>query len=663
MRELNLRSDFELFNWNKTTKRQKAYQAVTNRELTSHFDRSVWKEIVDHLKDLQSEMGLEWDSTYGSGINEWWIFTFADFTAKMFNAVTLNLKKDINTTLRWEWDEEYEGYLGRTFVKGCGLLRSQEGDTVYGSYILEIVNSLNKYIKICKGDADFRNLNSIVSAFNTSFDVTISSPVCAALEILQEEISSHSANLTNRSKRLLSSALVNSTYANARASLKYASNLFRARTISRTLCQAEISLELLYRNLRSLVISLATPNVNLKISNKKAVLSVDELSSFEDMVRLSFADTIDCIANIINETNEQAEINTQLPSKLEVNKVFDECFTALLELGEGFALSGNALSRSFASGTMFLQEKSEVASVVGSVLRIMRTSMDRLAIKGMRSSQSSRANISRKTMVSLPALVGEFEELNSLLRIYPPSLRVFLSTYLECTVGSSMWQSSEMWQGIAEHIDSAISSKQEHQAGLISRGIKGFDGIIDCVCGVSCQAIAMMLKDCVVSIVNRANYSVELERYRDSSNLSIDVELCMENISHLSTLRYDEYPQINTQFTSLENAIVEILEPFGVQINETFHTAISSLLVLRTANDTCLTDIRALSEEISAELANICLTYFENQTTSEMEINASMEFDPASWNNPEFRDDGLHIWQIYETTRTGDTLYLDKEDA
>lgn len=662
MRELNLRSDFELFSWNKTAKRQRSYQALVNRELTSHFDRSVWAEIVSHLKSLQNEMGIPWDNTYGSGLNEWWIFTFADFTAKMFNAVTLNIGKDINTNFRWEYDEGYEGYLGRKFVKGCGVLKSQEGDTVYGSYIIEIVKALNKYIRICKGEADFISANINASLFDTDFDVTLSNPIAAAMAKVEQAVASFSATISEAELINFAAHGWNTAQINGTATLKYASNLFRAKAISRTFADAEITLELLYRNMQAFILGSMTATPTLKISNKKSLLQTTLLGRSGGTVEMSFPLIADFITDLISQTHEACTLDNGSPISFGIDHTDRVAFDSLLELGSKLTFDESSVSTSHGIGELFMMEKSEVFAVLGAVLRIMGSKMTNTIARRMSSTQHSRANISRRAMASLPAIVGELEALDSELSIIPPTLRVFIATYLECTVAHTMWQSSEMAKGISTYFDSVIGSAQTDTADMIARGIKGIEAETGNVCSTYPELIALRLTDLECSIIGKAEAGAQLSRYRDSSNLSID-EVC-ESISDacLEPLHYDETPSVDEQFQSIAQAVVSAIEPFGAFVNETISEVFNGIITLRNAEDTIECDVRALSEDITAELANICLVNFTDAEASEATISAEMSFDEASWNNPEFMDDGLHIWQIYDTQQAADTLYLDKED-
>lgn len=662
MRELNLRSDFELFNWNKSAKRQRSYQALVNRELTSHFDRSVWSEIVSHLKSLQSEMGIPWDNTYGSGLNEWWIFTFADFTAKMFNAVTLNIGKDINTIFKWEYDESYEGYLGRKFVKGCGVLKSQEGDTVYGSYLIEIVKALNKYIRICKGEADFINANINASLFDTHFDVTLSNPIAAAMAKVEQAVASISATISEAELINFAAHGWNTAQINGTTTLKYASNLFRAKSISRTFADAEITLELLYRNMQAFILGSMTATPTLKISNKKSLLESTLLGRSGGTVEMSFPLLTEFITDLINQTHEACTLDNGSPITLGIDHTDRAGFDSLLELGSKLTLDASSVSTSHGIGELFMMEKSEIFVVLGAVLRIMGSRMTNTIARRMNSTQNPRANISKRSMVSLPAIVGELEALNSELSIIPPTLRVFIATYLECTVAHSMWQSSEMAKGKSTYFDSVIGSTQTDAADMIARGIAGLEAEEENVCRTYPELIALRLTELECSIANKAQTGAQLMRYRDASNISIDTLLESVSDACLEPLHYDETPSVDAQFAAIAEAVVSAIEPFGVFVNETISEVFGGIITLRDAEDTIECDVRALSEDIAAELVNICLVDFANEETSEATISADMSFDGASWNNPEFREDGLHIWQIYDTQQAADTLYLDKED-
>lgn len=165
-------SDFPLWDWenpiNNTIYQSEllsAYDAITSQGLTYNFGIRVWKCMVEWVRKAYKEGGLTWDDKYGD-INSVIIKSTTDdgiLTAKRWNALTYNISKQIGTVWKWEYDKTQSGYIGRSLV--------EKNDFLYGWYMLELFEGINRLVGIMRGSAntsDCEYRKSIESNINAS---------------------------------------------------------------------------------------------------------------------------------------------------------------------------------------------------------------------------------------------------------------------------------------------------------------------------------------------------------------------------------------------------------------------------------------------------------------------------------------------------------------
>lgn len=155
-----LSSNFAYFDWENqldtatTEQLQDAYTALTTNGLTTKFHRNVWNDIVDRLSKALTQADLSWDATYGTVSETKMNKLNTIFTAKMFNAVAINIESVLNNCWVWEKDVMFTGYVGRSRFYGV-TEREDKADYLYGAHILELVRVLNTFIAVLKNEANF----------------------------------------------------------------------------------------------------------------------------------------------------------------------------------------------------------------------------------------------------------------------------------------------------------------------------------------------------------------------------------------------------------------------------------------------------------------------------------------------------------------------------
>lgn len=155
-----LSSSFPYFSWetqfnNATSAQlQSGYTALTSGGKTTEFHRFIWNDMVDLLSRAISDAGLTWDNTYGTAQETKVLEKYGAFTARKFNAITINIDQVIKNAWRWEVDQLFIGYVKRARFYGIAE-KDDKGDYLYGQFIIELARVLNQFIAILKNEADF----------------------------------------------------------------------------------------------------------------------------------------------------------------------------------------------------------------------------------------------------------------------------------------------------------------------------------------------------------------------------------------------------------------------------------------------------------------------------------------------------------------------------
>lgn len=103
---------------------QIAYGAITNKGAVSDFSYLVWNDLVDKVLEARRSRGWDWNNNYADYGSTKMSYYDKTLTAARFNAVRYNIGSMYST----------------------GIQEVYTNDTVYGSYFITLVNSLNNAI-------------------------------------------------------------------------------------------------------------------------------------------------------------------------------------------------------------------------------------------------------------------------------------------------------------------------------------------------------------------------------------------------------------------------------------------------------------------------------------------------------------------------------------
>lgn len=206
MKELPLlSSSFPYFSWetqfnNATSEQlQNGYAALTSTGKTTEFHRFIWNDMVDLLDQIQKQVGLTWDNTYGSAKETKVLEKYGKFTAQKFNAMTINMEPIIMNVWKWHVDKYYPGYVARPRFYGI-TEKADKADYLYGHYILELARVLNQIIATLKNEADFADF-VIREKSSTPTEVTTLSQRAAALAYKRSDYTNPNVQLIRETSR------------------------------------------------------------------------------------------------------------------------------------------------------------------------------------------------------------------------------------------------------------------------------------------------------------------------------------------------------------------------------------------------------------------------------------------------------------------------------
>lgn len=120
----------------------------------SGFSRHIWNDLVDAVADVIEQAGLEWDSSYCSASDCQITQALGSLTATMFNSVALNIHRFGMVAWKWSMQPSTKGYVGRDEFRGHST-HGANADFLYGWYIIELTNKLNRVIEVLKDEANF----------------------------------------------------------------------------------------------------------------------------------------------------------------------------------------------------------------------------------------------------------------------------------------------------------------------------------------------------------------------------------------------------------------------------------------------------------------------------------------------------------------------------
>lgn len=330
MKDLNLPTSFEAWNWNKDDDTIKAYYAITNKGYTSEFKAAVWNALCNKLYQTLNAMSLSWDNKYTTYSEVLLSGSYPTLTAQIFNSVRHNIEVHVPTTWKWVFNKTYEGYIGRLDFRG--ISSTSNPDTLFGSYILEIARKLNLLISIYKNEASFAEPNV---AFTFVLDTTHVEFVSLDAAILNVDLINNT--VSDSALAYIEPLELNINSKNTHTNNVLLSLINAAQTLAinesfSLSASATLLLEKLYRNLYTYVYSTINQNAKLAVSNNTRIINVDLRVEHLNEATLILPDIIDMLNEIISTTSQTAELKKLEPLTLYIDVLSSIYETAKVEV-------------------------------------------------------------------------------------------------------------------------------------------------------------------------------------------------------------------------------------------------------------------------------------------------------------------------------------------
>lgn len=122
----------ELWDWEETSARQKAYDAITSRGKLTDFSYTVWNEMVDKVLDLKDVTGKSWYTT-----NENTGATYLTSSKTKMTSSDKLMTADRFNSLKFQ--------IGNAV--GTGLNDVSPGDKILGEYFILLADKINAWIE------------------------------------------------------------------------------------------------------------------------------------------------------------------------------------------------------------------------------------------------------------------------------------------------------------------------------------------------------------------------------------------------------------------------------------------------------------------------------------------------------------------------------------
>lgn len=661
MKYLRLRKDYPEWDWNTDDKRKKAYRAMTNKENTSLFAKKVWNDMVDCLNDALEEVGLHWNdyvaSLTNTKFNVWFIFDLIPqtFTAKMFNSVKYNIEKLMNQTFIWEYDRDYEGYVGRSNYRGVN--EANEPDTLYGSAIIELARKINLVIQVLKDEALTKNEAANVST-KAKAEADLALP---ELEEIGSSIGSSfsmSGTISEATtKRFNAQSGVNSS-GSGKITLKNARSTFNANIHNFSYYDAALTLEELYRNLYSTIFHYTITNAKLVIDYHGLYARVQIPNYMLSESRLTFADILEMLTRTSAVQSNDATISCEEPLDIHVREVAGLVADVLLANAPEKKLLVNFNGYSSITCRMENFKGSTFLSLVA------HKENDRSKLTQAVCRRATSQIASRATM-SIPQLIRAitapmFSEIIEHVSQIDGMLTEPVAKYFNGTAGSVSNTEAEATEAPVSRMsvrssafDADINTNLEALLIRVLEINKRYQAEFN----THLLAVDRMLAS--GSATSSFSSNIRLELFTTSDSFIVRESFGAGYDIRLEALNYDNYPIVDSMYESLFDAELEGIEPFPVRIDEIFHAESDSIMRTLDASETANINAEAFKETIETSMSIVNLGYLSLDVKHDALLFADISFDPASWLNPVQTENDLEVYQVYGSELKNKNLYLE----
>jgi hypothetical protein len=660
MKNLNLPTSFEEWNWTKDDDTIRAYYAISNQGYTAEFKASVWNSLCNKLNQTLTAMGLSWDSKYTNYSGVLLTGYYPTLTATIFNSVRHNIEVHVPTTWKWVFNRAYEGYVGRLDFRGVST--TSNPDTLFGSYILEIARKLNLLISIFKNEASLVEPNV---TFTFSMDTSQVEFISLDAAILSVDLINYSVfdsvlssiepfelnNTNSKNTHYINEALLN---------LRDATQTLLINETFRLSASATILLEELYRNLNAYVYSTISENAKLAVSNNSRILNVNFRLETVNEATLILPDVIDMLEEFLISTSQVAELTELEPLTLYIdtlNKIYE---SAQMKIANPRVLQGYATYKNLAYGDMETITGSMLYTIVSELFRIQRATMNRAIAVRARSTVYAIANInsnahSRESSIIPTTEINHVYGINASSIAFERKLLDSVIEHLLTDEGNAVVKEAKALE--PDHILSNLEiNNSEIEVKLIKQIAHSHLHILDIISELASGQSRII--DTTVHnelMVNEAT----LIGYVDDRMVSAFAEYFTNGIYNLDLLYYEDDVFITDYLSSTKSsALINTILPIELVINHIERGSFQAEPSMKLAEETMHIYEHAFQDSSLANLVKVNLSAFNVHTSNSTIINSTIEFDPSSWKNPEKIEDLLLIYQVYEVEQDGTNLKL-----
>ena len=658
MKELNLPTSFEAWDWTKDDDTIKAYYAISNKGYTSEFKASVWNALCTKLNQALNAMNLSWDNKYTTYSGALLSGYYPTLTAQIFNSVRHNIEVNVPTTWKWVFNRGYEGYVGRLDFRGN--ITTNNPDTLFGSYILEIARKLNLLISIFKNEATF---SEPTVAFTVTLDTTQIEFVSLDAAILNVDLINNTVSNSELAYIEPLELHINSKNKHTNDVLLSLKNAAQTLSINERFslsASATLLLEELYRNLNAYVYSTINQNAKLVVSNNTRILNVDLRAEKVNEATLILPDIIDMLTEIISTTSQTADLQEIEPLALYVDVLSRIYESAKVEVARSRLVQSYSSAASTTFGELETITGRELYSIVSSILRIQKSIMNRGLAARAASTVPAVAGINSMAY-SRQAGIIPAAEINHIYEITASSVafeRLLLGSLIDHTLTD---------EGSAVAKEAAILPRNNISSNLTIENSEAEIKLIKQAAYNSLEKFNILSKVVAIEprILNTADQSelvvnqATLVGYVDDKMLSVIGSYFSGGQYALDLLHYEGDVLITDYLLRLSsNALIHAISPFNVEVNHFETEYIQAVPSLKLAEDSMHIDELAFKDSANASLVKVEFNSFSVNTAIEASIDSFIEFDPSSWRNPILINDILEIYQVYGGEKDGMNLNL-----
>lgn len=658
---MGLSRDYHFY-WNASTRNQRAYNAVTTHGNTSDFSYMVWDSLVSNLKAAMDECRISWDDTYGTYQQTLALLPYAELTAKRFNAVRLNVGKYIQTTWKWAYDPTFEGFVGRENMLGVSAVGEQNADTVYGTYILELVRKYNVLIDILSDEASFAQFVSRLTATMQAESANLGKIPTVQLNIDALFESIFDSTLTTAETYLLTAnARAGTSYTNkAQMELEEAGESMESHLLAKTSFAAEMSLEDLYKNLVAYLAGSIRNTARLAVSANKAILSTQTVNHSFNEATIEFALTCNMVLSLLCEADQTAILTKAVPIGIVA---YTNCLTfgddrlqptppRYLIVDETFA-SSNDTEMELMNGRQFI-------AVLTAMLRQTKSTITR--------------TVAQKAVAAIPIIASAIAEgsvdvslpLNTITDALVGYDCTLLNDPVSALVVDAQYgtgESATIYPGRADAMNTVTHAATGNNSSIEVLHIRQLNAAHNILAVIASAANAKENKAMISTSVSHESAVAFLQNYDSDDGIEATLDTEALYVGLLDALDADDTMEVVLINEIAEAAALAYLQPTGINAVMTGSEQFELDMELLDAEDTIPATTIDESTSDEAILERVRFIAFESEIESRLTHEATADFDPSSWLNPVQEGNKLFIYQVYDAQQEAGELQLDLEET